>query len=121
MKKETDEAPQPLVPLTVNEGPTDKELAAARAARIRLGYEKPDPNSQEPVLIPLPPLQQISLFSVKGNETPLKCPTGPEPSATAEVEYIPTEELKPVANVEDTVNVRSVAHRFQSRVGDLVY
>lgn len=37
----------PLGTLAVNE-PTEKELAAAKAARIRLGYEKADPCSHPP-------------------------------------------------------------------------
>lgn len=40
VKKDAGEAP--LEPVTVQDAPNEKELAAAKAARIRLGYEQDD-------------------------------------------------------------------------------
>ena len=40
----------------------------------------------------------------------LKCPTGPEPTTAVEVEYIPTEDLKPLEHVDLTVAVRYTVH-----------
>ena len=42
MKKDVHCMVKPLVPVAVNDTPTEKELAAAKAARIRLGYEESD-------------------------------------------------------------------------------
>jgi len=88
LKKDVLEAPQPLGPLKVNDKPTEKELAAAKAARVRLGYEKAD------VL--------TTTVAEPTDAAPPKCPSGTEP-AMIEVEYLPTEKLQPLENVEETV------------------
>lgn len=80
----------PLKPLSVNENsrkekeevkPSAKEVAAAKAARIRLGYEKDDGLLES---APAP-----------------KLPAGEEPSVKVDVEYINTEDLQPLANPKE--------------------
>eukprot|EP00892_Ulva_mutabilis_P009364 jgi/Ulvmu1/67/UM001_0070.1 len=59
--------------------PTAKEIAAARAARIRLGYEQDDDGSvPEPVAA--------------------KLPDGPEPTPPAQVDYLPLDRCQPCQN-----------------------
>jgi len=87
VKKDACEAPQPLGPLKVNETPTDKELAAAKAARVRLGYEKADTLTND-IAEPTEAVEP-------------KCPSGTEP-AVIEVDYVPTDKLQSLENVEET-------------------
>ncbi|KAK3241266.1 hypothetical protein CYMTET_48955 [Cymbomonas tetramitiformis] len=60
--------------------PSAKEIAAAKAARIRLGLEEPDgTESAEPA-----------------SDENAKLPDGEEPTVTYEPEYLPTDQLTPV-------------------------
>eukprot|EP00210_Caulerpa_lentillifera_P009741 g9290.t1 len=75
---------KPLTPLPVNAEssssgaikPTEKELLAAKEARIRLGYDHPETGQDAPV--------------------GARLPTGDEPVKVVEAEYIPTEKLVPL-------------------------
>ncbi len=101
---------KPLVPVAVNDTPTEKELAAAKAARIRLGYEKSDdPHAVIQVSNPIRhvhPHRRGDAIDEEEANMELKCPTGQEPTTAVEVEYIPTEDLKPLEHVDLTVAVR---------------
>eukprot|EP00803_Ostreobium_quekettii_P004823 evm.model.scf_1934.2 EVM.evm.TU.scf_1934.2 scf_1934:21977-26146(-) len=77
----------PLQPMTVNEGParhqdvaqpSAKEIAAAKAARIRLGLEKDDGTLAQPV------------------EVSPKLPSGVE--RKVDIEYVATADLQPLAD-----------------------
>lgn len=99
--------------MKVNEAPTAKELAAAKAARIRLGYEKGD--------LLIEQVQEYRSLS-KGNAclqvdaAASKCPSGTEPVAI-EVDYTPTEKLTPLEDVEETLKVRQDVCWVSNEVG----
>lgn len=88
-KDQSEAASKPLSPLSVNAAsaktqPTEKELAAAKEARIRLGYESEETtsNSKEPQL-----------------------PSGEEPIKRIEAEYISTEDLTPLEDPTQSLSV----------------
>ncbi|CAD7703968.1 unnamed protein product [Ostreobium quekettii] len=84
----------PLQPMTVNEGParhqdvaqpSAKEIAAAKAARIRLGLEKDDGTLAQPV------------------EVSPKLPSGVE--RKVDIEYVATADLQPLADSRKAAEV----------------
>lgn len=79
---------KPLTPLPVNEAskPSVKELAAAKEARIRLGYDQSDVGGGPRVL-------EVQL------------PSGEEPTKGIEAEYISTEELEPLTDASGTLDL----------------
>jgi hypothetical protein len=104
--------------------PTAKELAAAKAARIRLGYEQADGDAAADALVRKAALDFVhclcfcALFYSRGHVKPTffcrlqaapKLPDGPEPPRPEHVDYVSLEDAKPCEDIDGCLSVRPLA------------